>query len=143
MTSALAARSTVLATVLAPVLAVTLTACSTPSLEQDAAVACGWDEPEETVVSAIEATLEQRADNARRASIRFAAAERVAAVDDRFVALVDALRETAEFAAEIETMTPSAIASIPGERWDFAKYTQAAARDQCEQLARVVGRVEQ
>ncbi|MEY2989779.1 MAG: hypothetical protein RLZZ163_695, partial [Actinomycetota bacterium] len=28
--------------------------------------------------------------------------------------------------------------SIPNSRWDFAKYAQAAARDQCEQLAAVV-----
>ena len=32
------------------------------------------------------------------------------------------------------------IAAIDNERWDFAKYTQAVARDQCEQLAAVVGR---
>jgi len=60
--------------------------------------------------------------------------------DDRFGSLVDALSETADFASELESMTVGEIELIPNDRWDFAKYAQAAARDQCEQLAAVVGR---
>lgn len=123
------------------VLAVTFaaaTGCSSPSLEPDAAIACGWTEPDTPVVSALEASLEELAENAERANSRLEAARRVAAADSRFTPLVEALEETANFAAQLTTMSSSQIQQIPNSRWDFAKYAQAAARDQCEQLAAVV-----
>jgi hypothetical protein len=86
----------------------------------------------------LEADAEQRARNVQRASIRWAAAVRVADIDDRFTPLVDALQETSSFAEEIQDMTSEQIAQIPTSRWDFAKYTQAVARDQCEQLQALV-----
>ncbi len=115
-------------------------ACSSQSIEEDAAVACGWDEPKEPIVSALDASPDQRSLNAQRADTRLAAAQRVYKADDRFGSLVDALSETADFASELESMTVGEIELIPNDRWDFAKYAQAAARDQCEQLAAVVGR---
>ena len=60
--------------------------------------------------------------------------------DDRFVVLLEALQETSDFANELSGLTRAQIVAIENERWDFAKYTQAVARDQCEQLATVVGR---
>lgn len=114
--------------------------CASSSLADDAAIACGWDEPREPVVSAVDASSEQLARNAARAERRLRAAERVVAEDDRFAALVDALAETADFAVELQDMSRAQITAIENERWDFAKYAQAVARDQCEQLAAVVGR---
>jgi hypothetical protein len=122
----------------APALFLVLASCSAPSVSQDAAVACGWNETDEPVVSVLEADAEQRARNVQRASIRWAAAVRVADIDDRFTPLVDALQETSSFAEEIQDMTSEQIAQIPTSRWDFAKYTQAVARDQCEQLQALV-----
>ena len=117
-----------------------LAACSSPTISDDAANACGWDEPPVPVVSAIDATAEQRAQNVQQARTRLEAAQRVVEGDDRFGALVEALSETAAFASELEWMSVDEIGQISNERWDFAKYAQAAARDQCEQLAGVVGR---
>jgi hypothetical protein len=115
-------------------------ACSSPSINDDAAIACGWDEPPVPVVSAIDASAQQRSQNTQQARTRLEAAQRVDEVDDRFGALVEALSETAAFASELESMSVDEIERIPNERWDFAKYAQAAARDQCEQLAAVVDR---
>lgn len=112
--------------------------CTSSSLEPDAAIACGWREPDAPVVSALEATTEELAENAERANTRLEAARRVAASDSRFTPLVEALDATASFAAELTSMSSSEIEQIPNSRWDFAKYVQAAARDQCEQLAAVV-----
>lgn len=116
----------------------TITGCSSSSLEPDAAIACGWNEPNEPVVSALEASPTELAENSERANTRLEAARRVANADSRFTPLVDALEETASFAAELTTMSSEQIQQIPNTRWDFAKYVQAAARDQCEQLAAVV-----
>ena len=71
---------------------------------------------------------------------RFASRQRrrVFAADDRFASLVEALSETAAFAVTLETLSAQEIAAVPDDEWDFAKYTQAVARDQCAQLARVV-----
>ena len=44
------------------------------------------------------------------------------------------------FAEELLGMTNDEIAQIPASRWDFAKYTQAVARDQCEQLQALVAK---
>ncbi len=115
-------------------------ACSTSTLGDDAATACGWEEPSEPVVSAVDATPAQLSRNADRARTRLAAARRVVDSDDRFAPLLEALQETATFADEIAGLSGEQIAAIENERWDFAKYTQAVARDQCEQLAAVVGR---
>lgn len=112
--------------------------CTSASREPDAALACGWNEPDAPVVSALEASPDELAENAERANSRLEAARRVAAADSRFTPLVEALEETASFAAELTTMSSSEIEQIPNSRWDFAKYVQAAARDQCEQLAPVV-----
>ena len=49
----------------------------------------------------------------------------------------DALRKLGYDAAK-ETLSAEEIAAVPNDEWDFAKYTQAVARDQCAQLARVV-----
>ena len=112
--------------------------CASSSLEPDAAMACGWNEPDAPVVSALEASPEELAENAERANTRLESARRVAAADSRFTPLVEALEETASLAAELTTMSSSEIEQIPNSRWDFAKYVQAAARDQCEQLSAVV-----
>lgn len=117
-----------------------LTGCSSSSLQPDAAIACGWNEPGAPIVSALEASPDQLAGNAARANTRLEAARRVADADSRFTPLVEALEETADFAAELTTMSSLEIEQIPNSRWDFAKYVQAAARDQCEQLAAVVER---
>lgn len=112
--------------------------CSASTLGEDATVACGWNEPVEPIVAAGDASSEQLVTNAQRAQRRLAAAEQVVDADDRFEALVDALQETADFAEELQDMTKAQIEAIDNERWDFAKYAQAVARDQCEQLQRVV-----
>lgn len=116
-----------------------LTACGTGSLQENAALACGWNEPPEPVVSAVEADLRQLERNAERAQIRWEAAQRVVEADGRFAPLAEALGETARFAAELPEMSAADMAAIPTTRWDFAKYAQAAARDQCRQLAALVG----
>ena len=85
-----------------------------------------------------EASPDQRAEYAERARVRLEAARRVFAADDRFAPLVEALSETAAFASTLETLSAEEIAAVPDDEWDFAKYTQAVARDQCAQLARVV-----
>ena len=113
-------------------------ACSSASIDEDAAIACGWNEAGEPVVSALEASPDQRAEYAERAQVRLEAARRVFAADDRFASLVEALSETAAFAVTLETLSAQEIAAVPDDEWDFAKYTQAVARDQCAQLARVV-----
>lgn len=123
-----------------PVFVLALASCSTPPIADDAALACGWNETNEPVVSVLEADAEQRARNVQRAAIRLDAAVRVADVDDRFTPLVDALQETSSFAEELLGMTNDEIAQIPTSRWDFAKYTQAVARDQCEQLQALVAK---
>lgn len=112
--------------------------CASASLEPDAAHACGWNEPDAPVVSALEASAHELAENAERANSRLEAARRVADADPRFTPLAEALEETANFAVELTSMSSSEIERIPHSRWDFAKYVQAAARDQCEQLAAVV-----
>jgi hypothetical protein len=127
-----------LAVVLMATAVMSAAGCSSSSLAPDAAIACGWNEPDSPIVSALEADDQQLAENAQRATSRLEAARRVAEADGRFGALVEALQETADFAVELTTMSRPQIASIPNSRWDFAKYTQAAARDQCEQLAAVV-----
>jgi len=114
--------------------------CSTSTLGDDAATACGWEEPSEPIVSAVDATPAQLARNAERARTRLDAARRVVDSDERFAPLLEALQETAQFADEIAGLSGEQIAAIDNERWDFAKYTQAVARDQCEQLGAVVGR---
>lgn len=119
---------------------VLLAACAPSTMEQDAATACGWDEPSEPIVSAIDASPEQLSRNAARAQVRLAAAKQVAQADDRFAPLLEALQETSDFADELSGLSREQIAAIENQRWDFAKYTQAVARDQCEQLAAVVGR---
>jgi hypothetical protein len=119
---------------------VLVSACSSSTLDQDAAVACGWEERYEPIVSAMDASPEQLAQNADRAQTRLTAAQRVVESDDRFVVLLEALQETSDFANELSGLTRAQIVAIENERWDFAKYTQAVARDQCEQLATVVGR---
>ena len=126
--------------VVAVALVVALTAtsgCTSSSLEPDAAIACGWNEPDAPVVSALEASPDELTENAERANTRLEAARRVADADPRFTPLVEALEETAKFAAELTIMPPTEIEKIPNSRWDFAKYAQAAARDQCEQLSAV------
>ena len=131
-------RRTVIALAVVSVLAIG--ACSSASIDEDAALACGWNEEGEPVVSALEASPDQRAEYAERARVRLEAARRVFAEDDRFASLVEALSETAAFAATLETLSAEEIAAVPNDEWDFAKYTQAVARDQCAQLARVVDR---
>lgn len=118
---------------------VLLAACGTASVDRDAAIACGWNEAPESMVSAVDADSEQLARNAERARIRWEAAQRVVEADDRFTPLADALGETANFAGELAGMSAADMAAIPTARWDFAKYAQAAARDQCRQLAALVG----
>ena len=118
---------------------VALTACGTPSLEENAAIACGWNEPAEPPVSAVDADPAQLVRNAERAHVRWKAAQQVVQADGRFAPLAEALGETALFAAELPEMSAADIAAIPTTRWDFAKYAQASARDQCRQLAALVG----
>lgn len=110
---------------------------SAPSME-DAAVACGWNEAVEPVVAPLQADARQLAQYADRARVRLAAAQRVARADERFGTLVAALTETSELADELATMSREEIEAVPTSTWDFAKYAQATARDQCEQLAAVV-----
>ena len=110
---------------------------SAPSME-DAAVACGWNEAVEPVVSPLQADSRQLAQYADRARVRLEAGQRVARADERFGPLAAALNETSELADELATMSREQIEAIPTSTWDFAKYAQAAARDQCEQLAAVV-----
>ena len=117
-----------------------LSACGSSDIGQDAATACGWNEPSEPIVSAVDSSPEELVRNVERAQLRLAAAERVADADSRFAALAEALSETADFAKELTSLTKDEIIDIDNERWDFAKYAQAVARDQCEQLAGVVGR---
>jgi hypothetical protein len=124
--------------VVAVVALAVITGCSSSSLEPDAAIACGWNEPDVPVVSALEASPAELAENAERANTRLEAARRVANADSRFSPLVEALEETVNFAAELATMSSSQIQQIPNSQWDFAKYAQAAARDQCAQLSGVV-----
>lgn len=124
--------------VVVAVVALALAGCSAAPSAQDAAIACGWNETEEDVVSALEADPRQLAEYAARAQVRLQAAQKVARADARFGPLVAALSETAEFADELTTMSRTEIESISNERWDFAKYAQVTARDQCEQLAAVV-----
>ncbi len=123
-----------------PVLVLALASCSTPPIADDAALACGWNEADEPVVSVLDTDPDQRARNVERATLRLEAATRVADVDDRFAPLVEALAETSSFAEELLGMTNDEIAQIPTSRWDFAKYTQAVARDQCEQLQALVAK---
>ena len=118
---------------------VMLTACSRAPLEENAAIACGWNETAEPVVSAVDADTEQLKRNAERAQIRWEAAQLVVEADGRFAPLAEALGETARFAAELPQMSPADMAAIPATRWEFAKYAQAAARDQCRQLAGLIG----
>lgn len=117
-----------------------LSACGSSSIAEDAATACGWEEPSEPIVSAVDSTPEELVRNVDRAQRRLAAAERVADADERFTVLVEALTETAAFAEELTSLSRAEIVAIDNERWDFAKYVQAVARDQCEQLSAVVGR---
>ena len=124
--------------VVVAVVAMALAGCSAAPSAEDAAIACGWNETDEPVVSAVEADPRQLAEYASRAQMRLEAAQRVARADERFGPLVAALSETAEFADELTAMSRAEIESISNKRWDFAKYAQAAARDQCEQLAEVV-----
>ena len=122
----------------ATIVALLLAGCgSAPSME-DASVACGWNEAAEPVVAPLQADSGQRAQYADRARVRLAAAQRVARADERFGALVAALTETSELADELATMSRDEIEAVPTSTWDFAKYAQVAARDQCEQLAAVV-----
>ncbi len=116
-----------------------LVGCQSTALGPDAAIACGWNEPDSPVVSALDADSTQLTENVERANTRLEAARRVADVDPRFEPLVEALEETADFASELTTLSPTEIEGISSSRWDFAKYLQAVARDQCEQLADVVG----
>lgn len=122
------------------VLGLALTGCSSSDMSGDAGIACGWDEAVEPIVAAADATPEQLARNADRAEQRLAAARRVVEQDERFAPLAEALEETSNFADELTKMDRTQIQAIGNERWDFAKYAQAVARDQCEQLAAVVGR---
>lgn len=115
-----------------------LTACGTGSLAEDAAIACGWNEPAEPVVTAVDASTEQLARNAERAQVRWEAAQRLSEEDGRFSPLSEALGETARFAGELRHMSTADRAAVPTTRWDFAKYAQAAARDQCRQLAALI-----
>lgn len=124
--------------VVAAVASLAVTGCASSSLEPDARVACGWNEPDTPVVSAIDADADQLAQNVLLANTRLDAARRVAQIDPRFAPLVEALEETATFAQELTALSRSEIEQIPNSRWDFAKYAQATARDQCEQLAAVV-----
>lgn len=123
---------------LAAVALLAVTGCASSSLEPDAATACGWNEPDAPVVSALDADPSLLAENVTLANTRLDAARRVAQIDSRFAPLVEALEETAAFAIELTTLSRSEIEQIPNSRWDFAKYAQATARDQCEQLAAVV-----
>jgi hypothetical protein len=122
----------------AAVASLAVTGCATSSLKPDATVACGWSEPDTPVVSALDADADQLAQNVLLANTRLDAARRVAQIDPRFAPLVEALEETAAFAIELTTLSRTEIEQIPNARWDFAKYAQATARDQCEQLATVV-----
>ena len=79
---------------LAVVSALAIGACSSASIDEDAALACGWNEDGEPVVSALEASPDQRAEYAERARIRLEAARRVFTADNRFAPLVEALSET-------------------------------------------------
>jgi len=88
----------------------------------------------------VDSTPEDLVRNVDRAQRRLAAAEQVADADSRFAVLVEALSETAAFAEELASLSRAEIVAIDNERWDFAKYVQAVARDQCEQLSAVVGR---
>ena len=115
-----------------------LVGCTSQSVAGDAAVACGWEETDEPLVLPAEATPDQLRQNVERAKRRLEAARRVVEVDDRFGPLVEALDETAQFAVRLRDMSPDEIEDIPVEDWDFAKYVQFVARDQCEQLAAVV-----
>lgn len=120
------------------VIALLLAGCgSAPSME-DATVACGWNEAVEPVVSPLEADSAQLAQYADRARVRLVAAQRVARADERFGPLVAALTETSELADELATMSREELEAVPTSTWDFAKYAQVTARDQCEQLAAVV-----
>ena len=123
---------------MAAVALLAVTGCATSSLEPDATVACGWDEPNAPVVSALDANADELAENVLLANTRLEAARRVAQIDPRFTPLVEALEETASFAQELTVLSRTEIEQIPNSRWDFAKYAQATARDQCEQLAGVV-----
>lgn len=123
---------------LAAVALLAVTGCASSSIEPAAAIACGWNEPDAPVVSALDANSSQLSENVTLANTRLDAARRVAQIDARFTPLVEALEETAAFASELTTLSRSEIEQIPNSRWDFAKYAQAAARDQCEQLAAVV-----
>ncbi len=123
---------------LAALALVAVSGCGSTALEPDAAIACGWDEPNSPAVSALEADASQLAANVVRANTRLDAARRVAQIDSRFEPLAEALAETANFAEELAASSRTQIEQIPNSRWDFAKYAQAAARDQCEQLAAVV-----
>lgn len=118
--------------------AVLVTGCSSESIADDAAVACGWNEVDEPLVLPAEATPEQLRENVQRAERRLAAAQRVVEIDDRFGSLVEALAETRVFAERLRDMNPEEIDDIAVDEWDFAKYVQFVARDQCEQLAAVV-----
>jgi len=117
-----------------------LSACGSSSIAEDAATACGWEEPSEPIVSAVDSTPDDLVRNVDRAQRRLAAAEQVAEADARFEVLVEALSETAAFAEELASLSRAEIVAIDNERWDFAKYVHAVARDQCEQLSAVVGR---
>ena len=90
-------------------------ACSSASVDEDAALACGWNEEGEPVVSALQASPDQRAEYAERARIRLEAARRVFAADDRFAPLVEALSETAAFAATLETLSAEEVAAVPND----------------------------
>lgn len=120
------------------VAALSVGGCASESIAEDAAIACGWNEPDEPLVLPAEATREQLAENVDKAERRLAAAQRVVASDDRFGALVEALSETEALATRLRDMDAGQIANVSNEEWDYAKYVQFVARDQCEQLAAVV-----
>ncbi len=115
-----------------------LAGCGASIAAEDAARACGWDEPEQPAVAVSQADHEQLVRNTQMATVRFAAAERIAEADGRFAVLAQALGEILDLAREVESMSDTE--RLSSDRWDFAKYAQAVARDQCEQLQAVVGR---
>ena len=123
---------------LVSVVLVAAAGCGASVATDDAALACGWNEPELPAISVAQANPQQLARNTQKAAVRFEAAERVAEADGRFEVLAQALEEILLLAREVESMTDTE--RLSSDRWDFAKYAQAVARDQCEQLQAVIDR---
>lgn len=121
------------------VLALILLACSPappPLAAIDAACSTSSSSP---ALPASDSSPSDLAFNASAARVRAEAAAVVVAWDGSFSPLGESLGWLSSFASSLAADPLTAPAGVSREDWDFAKYAQAVAADQCAQLYRVVG----